>query len=133
MPGVLPGRLRHCAHDQSATAQCAGHLVEDTRLGQYVLLVGVGRPHHGQETPIGPEELVDVGDVPLREVGITQMVELTRPVPLGPIVHELHERDDQRLAEQNGLRAEIAEDQGLGDLGVIGELTGRRIAITPSG
>ena len=52
---------------------------------------------------------------------------------LGPIVHELDERDDQRLAEQHGLGAEVTEDQRLRDPGPIGQLARRRVAVAPAG
>ena len=42
---------------------------------------------------------------------------------------KLGERNDERLAEERGLRAEVAEEKVLGNAGRLGDLAGRRAAV----
>ena len=48
---------------------------------------------------------------------------------LAEIIDEVRERQHERFAEQSGLRAEMAEEQILGDTGGLGDLAGRGAAV----
>ena len=75
------------------------------------------------------EQVVQVTDELRGQLLLVGRVGIDRLPRLREIVDEARERNDERLAEERGLRAEVTEEQVFGDAGRLGDLASRRAAV----